>query len=89
MKAFYRISPFLSSNPNPLGRDKEVINFKCLMSFLEANRGFAQITFKRLPKNIYNKIYIRRIDNNSRCCLVRPDTTNREDRALSPLKSLK
>lgn len=45
MKVFYRISPYLSSNPNPLGKDKNVINFKCLMSFLEANKGFAQLNF--------------------------------------------
>lgn len=36
MRVLYRISPFLSSNPNPLGKDKEFINLKCLNSFLNA-----------------------------------------------------
>lgn len=45
MKVFYRISPFLSSNPNPLGKDKDYILNKCLYSFGEANDIEAEITF--------------------------------------------
>ena len=36
MKVFYRVSPFLSSHPNPLGRNKKDIVFKCFESFKKA-----------------------------------------------------
>lgn len=36
MRIFYRISKYLSSNPNPLGKNKEYINKECLFSFLAA-----------------------------------------------------
>lgn len=44
MNIFYRISPYLSSNPNPLGTDKYLILNRCLDSFLNANNG-SPITF--------------------------------------------
>lgn len=45
MKVFYRISPFLSSNPNPLGNDKDIVLKRCLDSFKEANNSNAEIIF--------------------------------------------
>lgn len=33
MKIFYRVSPFLSSHPNPLGADKKKIVYECFNSF--------------------------------------------------------
>lgn len=36
MKIYYRVSPFLSSHPNPLGRDKKHIVYTCFKSFQEA-----------------------------------------------------
>lgn len=33
MKIFYRVSPFLSSHPNPLGSDKKKIVYECFNSF--------------------------------------------------------
>ena len=36
MKIFYRVSPYLSSNPNPLGTNKYKIIKRCFKSFKEA-----------------------------------------------------
>lgn len=39
MKIYYRVSKFLSSNPNPLGKDKKYIVYTCFNSFKEALTG--------------------------------------------------
>lgn len=39
MKIFYRVSPYLSTNPNPLGRDKKHIVYTCFKSFQKALTG--------------------------------------------------
>lgn len=39
MKIFYRVSPFLSSNPNPMGRDKKHIVYECFKSFQKSLTG--------------------------------------------------
>lgn len=39
MLIFYRVSPFLSSNPNPMGNDKFNIIKTCFESFKKANNG--------------------------------------------------
>jgi len=39
MIVYYRVSPFLSSNPNPLGRDKKHIVYTCFNSFKKALTG--------------------------------------------------
>lgn len=39
IKVFYRISSYLSVNPNPLGNDKNIILEKCLDSFLKAGQS--------------------------------------------------
>ena len=36
MKIFYRVSPYLSTHPNPMGTDKHEILDRCLASFLGA-----------------------------------------------------
>lgn len=45
MRVIYRLSPYLSSNPNPMGRDKPKIVVDCLMSFLNATKLEYPITF--------------------------------------------
>lgn len=39
MEIFYRVSPYLSTNPNPLGRDKKHIVYECFKSFKKALTG--------------------------------------------------
>lgn len=45
LNIFYRLSPYLSTHPNPLGTDKYVIVEKCLNSFLNARDTDCKITF--------------------------------------------
>jgi len=45
MIVFYRVSPFLSSNPNPLGNNKDLIIEKCLDSFQKTNDINAEVVF--------------------------------------------
>lgn len=45
MKVFYRVSPGLSSHPNPLGSDKYTIIKKCLYTFIDATDNDTEITF--------------------------------------------
>lgn len=44
MKVFYRASSILSSNPNPLGRNKDFILETCFKSFLEAGGDKVELT---------------------------------------------
>lgn len=45
LNVFYRLSRYLSTHPNPMGRDKYVIVEKCLDSFLRAKDTDCKITF--------------------------------------------
>jgi len=45
MKVIYRASSVLSSNPNPLGRNKDVILETCFESFLKAKTNDMEIIF--------------------------------------------
>lgn len=57
MIVFYRVSPFLSTHPNPLGRDKMEIVKRCFSSFLSADNLISEIT---IISNLEDTSYFKR-----------------------------
>lgn len=62
MLILYRVSPYLSSNPNPMGKDKFQIINTCLDSFKKANNGSKVVIiadgFSELGKKIFKEFEV-------------------------------
>lgn len=62
MKVFYRASPFLSPNPNPLGKDKMFILKKCWESFRKTCKEKVFLIADRLEESIIEYIFDKNIE---------------------------
>lgn len=55
MKVFYRVSPYLSSNPNPFSDDKKEIVYRCFNSFKKAlTNQEVMVISDGIPSDWYN-----------------------------------